>query len=513
MPTYTINGKRIKTDSELTEAQIEEIAADISPVERAVSRQQPSVTEQFTSSNLPQELATDLASWWEARTKPNVPEPFDLATSAKRVGTDVATMAALGSVIPGYGTLAGAASGAIGGIAGEVARNLGASDIATFGAEMLGGEAPVVLEAGARGISKVVSPASYRGGRAVGLFESDRLRQDSLNQVKKNYFGKEFLDVDFIPQYTDEFQAVTKEALGIPLDNPNAVSSILRQRYYADVERLGKEIPIKDSKGKIVDTERTGFIKSPEYTELTKNLELLAKINKFGASEKKALNNILKLEVDKDPNARKLFPEEITNYIQNGGSFEVSTIDGKPQTAKKINSKIQEALRNSFDKYLERNLGSAKFAELKAIERQEFEAQARDLIPAIVQSDGKLPKEDLDFIYKNAKNSPVVKSELSKAIMQRLQDPKLDTSAKLLSEFRKFNKDLVKIGIFDRRSLQEFYTKLKKFDKAVDAKQIRNLIMTSLVVPVTTAEVATVSSKSFPSPLPKEQAPIAAFGM
>lgn len=500
MPTYTINGKRIKTDTELTEAQIEEIASDISPVERAVSRQQPSVTEQFTSSNLPKELATDLASWWEARTKPNEPEPFDLATSLKRVGTDTAAMAALGSVIPGYGTVAGAASGAIGGIAGEVARNLGASDIATFGAEMLGGEAPVVLEAGARGISKVVSPASYRGGRAVGLFESDRLRQDSLNQVKKNYFGKPAFDLDIIPENTEAFQVATKQALGIPETNPNSVSSILRQRFYADVESLGQ-------KG------TQGFIKSPEYTELTDKLNLLAKSNRLEKAEKSALNNILKLEVDKDPEARKLFIDEMTNYIQNGGAFQISTIDGKPQIAQKINSKVQAALRETFDKYLERNLGSKKFSELKEIERKEFEAKARDLIPSIVSSRGTLPKDDIDFILSNVKNSPVVKAEFSQALMQRLADPKLDTSAKLLSEFRKYNKDLVQLGVFDRKGLQEFYTKLNKFDKAVDAKQIRNIIITSLVVPVTTAEVATVSSKSFPSPLPREQAPIAAFGM
>lgn len=203
----------------------------------------------------------------------------------------------------------------------------------------------------------------------------------------------------------------------------------------------------------------------------------------------------------------------MTNYIQNGGAFQISTIDGKPQIAQKINSKVQAALRETFDKYLERNLGSKKFSELKEIERKEFEAKARDLIPSIVSSRGTLPKDDIDFILSNVKNSPVVKAEFSQALMQRLADPKLDTSAKLLSEFRKYNKDLVQLGVFDRKGLQEFYTKLNKFDKAVDAKQIRNLIMTSLVVPVTTAEVATVSSKSFPSPLPREQAPIAAFGM
>ncbi len=32
MPTYTINGKRIKTDRELSEAEIDEIARDLAPV-------------------------------------------------------------------------------------------------------------------------------------------------------------------------------------------------------------------------------------------------------------------------------------------------------------------------------------------------------------------------------------------------------------------------------------------------------------------------------------------------
>lgn len=470
------------------------------PIEKAKAQQPISVVDKFTSSKLPEELKQDISSWWTGITQPNPKEPFDLPSAAARVGTSTAIGAGTGAILPVLGIPAGAASGFASGVAEEIARVQGASDLARVGAGFVGGEAPVVVGVGARGLAKVVSPANYRGGRTLGIFANDRLVEESQRQVKKNYFGKEFIDVNFIPQYTDEFQAVTKEALGIPLDNPNAVSSILRQRYYADVENLGQG-------GK------QGFITSPEYQELTKNLELLGKINKFDDSEKRALNNILKLEVDKDQNARKLFSEEITNYIQNGGSFEISTIDGKPQTAKKINSKIQEALRDSFDKYLERNLGSAKFSELKAIERQEFEAQARDLIPAIVQSDGKLPKEDLDFIYKNAKNSPIVKSELSKAIMQRLQDPKLDTSAKLLTEFRKFNKDLVKIGVFDRKGLQEFYTKLKQFDEKTQQKEIKNFILTTLAVPTITATGANDAGRLFPSPLPKNQAPISAFSM
>ena len=238
MPTYTINGKKITVDAPLTEEQIDEIASEVSPIEKAKARQTPSITEQVTSSNLPQELATDISNWWEARTQPNVPEPFDLATSAKRIGTSGAVGAAAGSFIPGYGTVAGGASGVLSGIAGEAARNLGMSDVATFGAEMVGGELPAVLEAGAKGISKVVSPASYRGGRAVGLFESDRLREESMNQVRKNYFGKPAFDLNIIPENTEAFQVATKQALGIPETNPNAVSSILRQKYYADTEKL-----------------------------------------------------------------------------------------------------------------------------------------------------------------------------------------------------------------------------------------------------------------------------------
>lgn len=471
-----------------------------SPVEKAASQQDASLLSKFTQSKLPEELAQDISAWWQARTKPNVPEPFDLATSAKRVGTSTAMMAGLGSVLPGVGTLAGAASGAVGGVAGEVGRNLGMSDVGTFGLEMLGGEAPAIVEAGAKGISKVVSPISYRGGRAVGLFESDRLRQESINQVKKNYFGKPAFDIDFIPQYTDEFQAVTKEAMGIPASNPNSVSSIVRQKYYADVENLGE----KGAKG---------FINSPEHSELVSKLNVLAKVNRLEKSEKTALNNILKLETDKDPEVRKLFAEELTNYIQNGGAFELSKIDGKPQIASKINKKVQEALRESFDKYLERNLGSKKFGELKAIERQEFEAKARDLIPTIISSKGTLPKEELDDVFGNVKNSPIVKKEFSQAIMQRLSDPKLDTSDKLLREFRKYNKNLVDIGVFDRKSLAEFYTKLNKFDKAVDKQAVKNLIMSTLAIPVTTAEVAEGTAQVFRPPMQPKPSAIPAFNM
>lgn len=500
MATYTINGKRITTDTPLTEAQIDEIASEMDMVSNAVARQEQPVLDKFTQSNLPQEVAQDLSSWWEARTIPNVPEPFDLATSAKRVGASTALMAGIGSVVPGVGTLAGAASGALGGVAGEVGRNLGMSDVATFGLEMLGGEAPQVVEAGAKGLAKLVSPADYRAGRTLGIFANDRLRQESVDQVKKNYFGKPAFDVDFVPQYTDEFQTVTKESLGIPSTNPNSVSSILRQKYYADVENLGQG-------------GAKGFITSPEHTELISKLNLLAKSNRLEKGEKTALNNILKLEVDKDPEARKLFAEELTNYIQNGGAFEVSRIDGKPQIAQKINANVQEVLRETFDKYLERNLGSKRFGELKAIERKEFEAKARDLIPTIISSKGTLPKEDLDFILGNVKNSPVVKKEFSQALLQRLSDPKLDSSDKLLREFRKYNKDLVSIGVFDRKGLSDFYSQINKFDKTVDKKAIKNLITSTLAIPITTAEAVEGSAQVFRPPMQPPPSPIPAFGM
>jgi len=265
MPTYTINGKKITVDTPLTEEQIDEIASEVSPIDKAKARQTPSLTEQVTSSNLPQELATDLSNWWAARTQSNTPEPFDLATSAKRVGTDAAIMGAVGSVIPGLGTIAGAASGAIGGIAGEAARNLGLSDVATFGAEMVGGEIPAVVEAGAKGISKVVSPASYRGGRAVGLFESDRLREESMNQVRKNYFGKPAFDLNIIPENTEAFQIATKQSLGIPETTTESVSNIFRQKYYDNVQGLAG---IKTTTEKVpASYDAFRILKTPEKTK------------------------------------------------------------------------------------------------------------------------------------------------------------------------------------------------------------------------------------------------------
>jgi hypothetical protein len=498
MPTYTINGKKITTDVALTEDQIDEIAFETS----------------FQGTPKPS-LSSEVSTFIDESLQPNKPEPFDLATSAKRVGTSAAVGAGLGSILPGLGTGAGAVSGALSGIAGEYGRNIGASDAATFGLEMLGGEAPVLARAGAKTIGNVLSPASYSGSRFARLFETDKLRQDSIDQVRKNYFGKIGFDLDIIPQNTEAYQIATKQALGIPETNPNAVSSILRQNYYNDVRGLAgvntttEQVPtsalsfkvLKIPTKTVTKTERTGFITSPEHKELIDKLAVLSKTNRLPKSESTALNNILKLEVDKDPNVRKLFVEELTNYIQNGGAFLVSKIDGKPQTAQKINPNVQEALRETFDKYLERNLGSKRFGELKAVERQEFEAKARDLIPNIISSGGTLPREELEFILSNAKNSPVVRREFSQALMQRLSDPSLDTSAKLLSEFRKYNKDLVNIGVFDRKGLTGFYTKLKKFDKNVDKKVIQNLIMTTLATPVITTEASEVSSGIFPKPL------------
>jgi hypothetical protein len=471
------------------------------------------VVDKLTNSPLAKSYGQELAAWWEERNKPNQPEPFDLATSAKRVGTSTAIGAGIGAVIPVVGPIAGAASGLVSGVAGEVGRGLGMSDVNTFGMEMLGGEVPQAVSAGAKAISKVVSPADYRTGRTFGIFENERLKEESVNQVKKNYFGKPAFDIDFVPTYTEDFQAATKEALGIPISNPKAVSSIVRQRLYADIENTQGTAPTFSSLGLQQGSTRTGFITSPEHKELINRLSLLRKTNNLSDKESKALNNILKLEVDPNPAVREKFVDEITNYIQNGGSYEVSKIDGKPQIAQKINTKVQRALRDSFDKYLESSLGTRKFAELKEIEAKEFTAQARDLIPSIVNSKGTIPTEDLDFILGNIKRSPEVKKEFTSALYQRLADPKFDNSDKLLREFKRYNKELVELGVFDRKGLSEFYAKLNKFDSKVQKKEVRNFILTTLTTPLVSAGVAETSADYYKNPLVPKQSRIDAFNM
>jgi hypothetical protein len=479
------------------------------PLSEITKRQDKGFVDKYLNTPLVQETSQDLANWWTSINQPNAPEPFDLGTAAKRVGTSTAFGAGVGSVFPVIGTGVGAASGFASGVAEEIARNAGASDLARFGASAVVGEIPALAGPAARATANVLSPVNYRAGRAARIFESDRLKNLALDQTRLNYFGKPAFDLNITPTNADDFQTSVKDALGIASDKK--ASAVVREQLYKDVEKLRMGGTTATPVG--TKTFNTGFVTSPEHKELITELERLAKSNEMTSAEKKALNNILKLEVSKDPVDQARFTDYLTNYIQNGGAFQVSSIDGKPQISQKINEKMQAVLRDKFDAYLERNLGEKAFSNLKSLERQEFQAEALDLIPAFIKSKGTLDPKDYQKIISNVKNSPTVRQDFSKALMQHLSDPKFDTSDKLLKEFRKYNKDLVDLGIFDRKQIQEFYTKLNNFDKKVNDKVKVDFIMSTILTPATSTAGAETSGQVFRNPLIPPQSRIPQFGL
>ena len=491
--------KQLNSDDYVTDPELLSQLQGI-PVSELTRQPEKTFLERLNTP-LVQETSADLKSWWENINKPNAPERFDLGTSAKRVGASTAIGAGIGTVVPVIGTGVGAVAGAASGIAEEFARNAGASDLTRVGAGMVAGELPALAGPAANLAGKVLSPLNYRAGRAARIFESDRLRNIALDQTRLNYFGKPAFDLNITPTNAEDFQAATKEALGIASDKK--ASAVVREQLYKNVESL--RTPAASG--------NTGFITSPEHKELIKDLERLARSNEMTSAEKKALNNILKLEVSKDPIDQARFTDYLTNYIQNGGAFQVSSIDGKPQISQKINEKMQEVLRNRFDSYLERNLGEKAFSNLKSLEQQEFQAEALDLIPAFIKSKGTLDPKDYQKIIANVKNSPTVKQDFSKALLQHLSDKKFDTSDKLLTEFRKYNKDLVNLGVFDRKQLQEFYTKLNNFSSKVDDKVKYDFITSILYTPLVSGASAEASGKMFRNPLVPPQPRISAFGL
>jgi hypothetical protein len=448
-------------------------------------------TQQGDNSGLTpvmQETVEGLKNWWQEITTPNAPEKFDLGSAAKRVAGSTLIGGAIGTAVPVVGTTIGAASGLASGVAEEVARNAGASDLTRVGAGVVAGEVPALVPSIASAAAKVIAPISYRAGRAARIFESDRLRDVALNQTKLNYFGKPAFDLNITPTNADDFQSATKEAMGIVSDKK--ASAAVREQLYKNVESLR----VPSAQG------NTGFITSPEHQELIKDLQRLERSNEVTQAEKKALNNILKLEVSKDPVDRERFTDYLVNYIQNGGAFQVSSIDGKPQISQKINEKMQEVLRNRFDSYLERNLGEKAFSNLKTLEQKEFQAEALDLIPAFIKSKGTLDPKDYNKIIANIKNSPTVKADFQKALIQHLSDSKFDTSDKLIKEFKKYNRDLVSLGVFDRKALDTFYTKLNNFDKRVNEKVKYDFILSTLYTPLIATTGTQAAGVVFPNP-------------
>lgn len=408
-------------------------------------------------------------------TQPTTPEEF----SWRDVGTSAAMGAGLGTVIGGpAGGVIGGITGGISGVAGEVAGTQGVSPIGRFATELVAGGVPQV------GVNLAQRfGASIRTRNLAKLFKEPELDQKANETAKTILFGKRQLPEGYTVANSDATQAnLRRQYLGETDETMGAfapgkkVSDILRDKLYTGLQTARDE--------------NKAFLKSDEFKGLMEDLKDLRARDMLDGTSLKSLTTILGEEMSNRPNVREKASQDILNLIQNGGVYTVAKKGAEVETKTKINEATRAALKKRFDEYLERNMGSKAYSELKAVEAAEFAAQARDEIPLILQSNFKYGSPEMDAVLSSIKNSPEGKKDFATAVMQHLRG--FDEEAKILSEFSRLRPALKEAGVFSSEEISNIYKNIKSFEKVRDTATRINRVKNAVLFPL----VGAVSSQT-----------------
>lgn len=439
-------------------------------------------------------------------TQPTTPEEF----SWRDVGTSAAMGAGLGTVIGGpAGGVIGGITGGISGVAGEVAGTQGASPIGRFATELVAGGVPQV------GVNLAQRfGASIRTRNLAKLFKEPELDQKANETAKTILFGKRQLPEGYTVANSDATQAnLRRQYLGETDETMGSfapgkkVSDILRDKLYSGLQTAREKTifgaPLPEGKY-VPPSERNAFITSPEYKALMEDLKDLRARDMLDGTSLKSLTTILGEELSQRPNVKEKASQDILNLIQNGGVYTVAKKGAEVETKTKINEATRAALKKRFDEYLERNMGSKAYSELKAVEAAEFAAQARDEIPLILQSNFKYGSPEMEAVLSSIKNSPEGKKDFAVAVMQHLRG--FDEEAKILSEFSRLRPALKEAGVFSSEEISNIYKNIKSFEKVRDTATRINRVKNAVLFPLVGATSAEATNN-------KKANPLAAFSM
>ena len=422
-------------------------------------------------------------------TEPTAPEEF----SWRDVGTSAAMGAGLGTVVGGLpGTVIGGITGGISGVAGELAGTQGASPIGRFATELVAGGVPQV------GVNLAQRfGASIRTRNLAKLFKEPELDQKANETAKTILFGKRQLPEGYTVANSDATQAnLRRQYLGETDETMGAfapgkkVSDILRDKLYSGLQTARDE--------------NKAFLKSDEFKGLMEDLKDLRARDMLDGTSLKSLTTILGEELSQRPNVKEKASQDILNLIQNGGVYTVAKKGAEVETKTKINEATRAALKKRFDEYLERNMGSKAYSELKAVEAAEFAAQARDEIPLILQSNFKYGSPEMEAVLSSIKNSPEGKKDFAVAVMQHLRG--FDEEAKILSEFSRLRPALKEAGVFSSEEISNIYKNIKSFEKVRDTATRINRVKNAVLFPLVGATSAEATNN-------KKANPLAAFSM
>jgi polyhydroxyalkanoate synthesis regulator phasin len=413
-----------------------------------------------------QQLSEQLSPVTDFFTKPTEPQEVSGKRILASTGIGAGTGALLGFGVPG--AILGGLEGFTSGVAGEISRKAGAPEAVTLGTELVASGIPGLVKKAAT--SEAVKYLMSYGKRSIGSkIPEISPEARAFLKAKETQFGKDVVqgmsDVTASEATQEALARQVKEQMGIDVMAGEKVSNVVREKLYEDMGKSG--IP--------------AFVKSPaEYKDMANRLDALVQRGRLTKEQAKTVDQIFKNQLSSNPLIAKTAGSDIVNLIQHGGIAKTVYKDGVP--TKEISTLIGKediaALREPFDNYLEKHIGSKAFSNLKSIEQQEFIASARDSIPTIIKGFSKEGSREYTSALNNIAKSPEGQKDFLNAVNKHLMD--VDKAGNMVKEWNK-----IKVGIKNTNALTP--TQIKTIDQkiteipAIISKEKRNLLIKNAV--------------------------------
>jgi len=303
------------------------------------------------------------------------------------IGTQTLAGGVIGSVFPVLGTFGGATAGFTSAFAGEVSKLFGAPSAVQFGVELVGGELPAITKKlGTESVNLIGRTAVNKGNIWKSIkdsFSFDSKDAQNIIKAKESIFGKDFVEASIASNSKNSItlQKLLKEELNIP--NVDIKAST----YY---------------RGKLLNTleeySQNGqkFMNSSSGKALFDDFDNLAKELGIPKSEFTQIKNILRNQLSDNPEVAKKAFNNMLNIMQSG-SIKVGSKEGKLVNVKVLKDEHHmaalESMKKRMDEFLQTGAEALSkgggprvnlYNKLKEIERLEYIAEVRDLIPTIL---------------------------------------------------------------------------------------------------------------------------------
>lgn len=439
-----------------------------------------------------EETLTQPQSMWETLTSPTQPQPFSVGNIAK----DVAIGAGLGALYTGptagAGAIMGAGAGLAGGTLSELARATGQAPLTQVAAGAFGGEIPVVAKVSGKGVLKAFD---WKKGRiAEEISDLSPKQSFEILKAKKDLYGDMLVGKLYTTEKSDIVQNEVRQKFPEIEFKPNEkASTTLRQKLFDDVSK------------------NNDFTKSPEYAELTRDIQISRELVEGSKGDLPIITKIFNAQQSKFPEARERSTKSILNLVQSGGKFNSK----KGEAEKLISDEAQQALKNRFEQYLERTVGSNSYQELKSVEALEFGALAEDAMNTLKQTNFKFAdKGQQEQLLLSLKNSPTGGDTFKKSFTEYLGTLKDESAMK--AAFNRMRPVMDDLNVLSRAQQEDVYKRVIEFEKTVaknkKAQVTRDLLTGALVggqSPITNQPI----NRPVQEILYPQRSPIKAFNM